>query len=571
MRLPLTREVSSSLCSFGSGARATNNGQFTTIYGRTTPFSAVRPTKNTIRRFVRLYHAISCYLFMVSFSVIHSRAMQGLDAVPIKVEAHIGQGLPRIDIVGLPEKAVCESRQRVRAAIRHSGFEFPQRPVIVNLAPADLRKQGSRYDLPIALGILAATQQIPARKLNDYEFISELGLDGGLRPVSGALNAALATRQTGRALVIPEGNACEVGLVSDATAYTGKDLLSVCCHLAGTNGADTALTRVAPVSVKPDDSISLNFSDIRGQHSAARALEVAAAGGHNCLMLGSPGGGKTMLAQRFPDILPAMSEHEALSVAAVRSLCREPIVPERMYRRVVRAPHHTASPASLAGGGSDLRPGEITRAHHGVLFLDELPEFGRRTLEALREPLETGYINIARAAGKVSYPADFQLIATMNPCPDGSDVDENGRCPCNDGRLRQYYARLSPPLLDRIDIYVRVPKLKWASDAEMPPPCDTTEHIRQRTAEARRRQIERQGICNARLPDNQVQTICALSKENRRLLFAAMAKLDLSMRAMSRILKVARSVADLAAAEHIEKKHLLEAISYRSLTHLFKT
>lgn len=502
----------------------------------------------------------------MSFAVVHSRAVHGLQALPIKVEVHVSQGLPRMDVVGLPEKVVCESSHRVRAALKYSQFEFPPRRVVVNLAPADLRKHGSRYDLPIALGMLAATGQIPRQCLEAYEFLAELGLDGSLRAVSGALSAVLAVRNSKRTLILPVSNTDEAALVQGAPVFVADNLIAVCQHLKGS----AELARPPPCRFEPDETASLDFADIRGQHGAARALEVAAAGRHNCLMVGSPGSGKTMLANRIADITPPMSDDEAMEAAAVRSLCREPIDPRKMYRRVLRAPHHNASAAALAGGGNDLRPGEITRAHNGILFLDELAEFGRHALDVLREPMETGHINLARARGQITYPADFQLIAAMNPCPDGSDVDEYGRCPCADGRLRRYYARLSPPLLDRLDIYVRVPKLKWAESDEMPARCDATAAIRARTRAAWERQITRQGCANARLSDRLVAEHCALSKADRRLLFAAMAKLDLSMRAMTRILKVARTIADLDDKQDIGKTHLLEASSYRALYKLFK-
>lgn len=498
-------------------------------------------------------------------ATIHSRAIRGLDAVPVKVEVHIAAGLPSLHVVGLPEKAVRESQYRVRAAIAHSRFEFPCRRVTVNLAPADLPKGGGRFDLPIALGVLAASGQLPPADLDKYEFTSELGLDGGLRPVRGVLPAVVAAGKIGRALVIAPGNAAEAGLVRDADARTGRNLLEVCAHFSG---QDT-LRPVEPRPPAAAPAAAADFADVLGQHHAARALEIAAAGGHNCLMAGAPGSGKTMLATRLPGILPPLLESEAIEVAAIRSLCGEPPDPAGFHRRPFRAPHHTASAAALAGGGSDLRPGEVTRAHCGVLFLDELPEFGRRALEILREPIETGVICIARAAGALSYPSDFQLIAAMNPCPDGADIDERGRCPCDDGRLRRYYARLSAPLLDRIDMHVRVPRLRLG-DGRMPAPCPSSAELRARVAQARRRQAARQGVINARLPDALLKRHCALAAADATLLMNAMEKLELSLRAANRIVKMARSIADLEGAERIARAHLLEALGLRAMDKLFK-
>ena len=499
----------------------------------------------------------------MSLAVVHSRATRGLEAVAVRVEVHIAPGLPELHIVGLPEKEVRESKYRVRAVISQSRFEFPSRRITVNLAPADLPKEGGRFDLPIALGILAASGQVSSEVLDHCEFLAELGLDGGLRRVDGILPAALAAAKSGRALVVARGNAVEASLVRSAEIRCGNSLLEVCSHLAQGSG----LQAVEVAGVPREAPVGADLAEVHGQHRAARALEVMAAGGHHCLFLGSPGSGKTMLASRLPGILPTMSEEDALQVMAIRSLCAERIDLKRLYCRPFRAPHHSASAAALAGGGSRPKPGEITKAHNGVLFLDELPEFGRQALEILREPMETGLVHLSRANASVEYPARFQLIAAMNPCPGGEDVDENGRCPGSQARLRRYYARLSVPLIDRMDIQVRVPRVRW-SDANGHGEASAV--VRGRVAEAYRRQLARQGDRNAQIRDADVKRLCALERRDVALLHQAVEKLGLSARALNRVLKVARTVADLAGEERIARAHLLEAISYRSMDRLFR-
>ncbi len=491
--------------------------------------------------------------------------MRGLEAIAVSVEVHISSGLPNLHIVGLPEKEVKESKYRVRAAILQSRFEFPMQRITVNLAPADLPKEGGRFDLPIALGILAANSQVPTDALDEYEFLAELGLDGKLRRVRGILPAMLAAARCGRALIIAQDNAPEASLVRRGKVYCGHGLLDVCGHLSRGEG----LQAVKAAEVPLDDSIDEDLSDVYGQHHAVRAIEVAAAGGHHCLLLGSPGSGKTMLASRLPGILPAMNEEEALQTMAIRSLCAEHIETRRLYRRPFRAPHHSASAAALAGGGSDPRPGEITKAHNGVLFLDELPEFGRHALEILREPMETGRVHLSRAAASVEYPACFQLIAAMNPCPNGGDVDERGRCPGPESQLRRYYARLSAPLLDRIDIQVCVPRVKWGN-AGAARAGEASAAVRARVVAARQRQLARQGVCNARMRNPDVKRLCVLPRQDTRLLHQAVERLGLSARAMNRVLKIARTIADLAGEERIARAHLLEAIAYRSMDKLFR-
>ena len=501
----------------------------------------------------------------MSLSIVQSRASCGLKAIAVSVEVHIAAGMPNLHVVGLPEKAVKESKYRVRAVIVQSGFEFPMRRITVNLAPADLPKGGGCFDLPIALGILAASGQIPAEALKRYEFLAELGLNGQLRPVRGVLPAAAAAAKRGCALVVARDNELEASFVRSAEVYCGDSLLDVCRHLSNGEG----LQVVVAAEVVHDDSVDEDLSDVYGQHHALRALEVAAAGGHHCLLVGSPGSGKTMLASRLPGILPRMSEEEVLQTMAIRSLCAERIEIKRLYRRPFRTPHHSASAVALAGGGPNPMPGEITKAHNGVLFLDELPEFGRHALEILREPLETGAVHLSRAAASVEYPARFQLVAAMNPCPNGGDVDERGQCADSEAQLRRYYSRLSVPLLDRIDIQVRVPRVKWNGDASVRA-SEPSSVVRGRVAAAYERQIARQDVCNARMRDADLKKLCRLSRQDTQLLYKAVEKLGLSARAMNRVLRMARTVADLAGKPDISREHLLEAIAYRSMDRLFR-
>jgi len=497
----------------------------------------------------------------MSLAVVHSRALAGIEAPPVTVEVHLSNGLPGLSIVGLPETEVKESRDRVRSALLTAKFEFPARRITINLAPADLPKEGGRFDLPIALGILAASGQIPAAALNDLEFIGELALTGQLRAVRGVLTAMLAARTARRALILPAVNADEAMLVDGASVYAATHLLDVTAHLHGT----TLLPTHTLVALLTEDT-GPDLREVRGQQNAKRALEIAAAGGHSLLLIGPPGAGKTMLASRLPGILPRLTDTEAIEAAAVQSVSHQGFSLTNWKKRPFRAPHHTASGVALVGGGGNPMPGEISLAHHGVLFLDELPEFDRRVLEVLREPLESGSITISRAARQADFPACFQLVAAMNPCPCGYLGDASGRCRCTVDQVRSYRARISGPLLDRIDLHVEVPAVPNA-DLLAPGKNDAepSAQIRERVQAARTRQQQRSGVANFRLNTKQVEQVCALDADNRNLLELAMQRLSLSARAAHRILKVARTIADLDGAEKIDGTHLSEAIQYRCL------
>jgi magnesium chelatase family protein len=467
--------------------------------------------------------------------------------------------LPSFTIVGLPDTEVKESRDRVRAALANSRFEFPARRITVNLAPAELPKESGRFDLPIALGILAASHQLEAGDLSEYEFAGELSLTGQLRPVRGALAMTWRAARAGRAFVLPPASADEAALVGGASIYQARTLLEVCEHLAGRQSLPRPAARSAVVVARYSD-----LAEVKGQAQAKRALEVAAAGGHSVLMVGPPGIGKSMLAVRFPGLLPAMSDEEALESAAVQSLGSGGFRLENWKQRPFRSPHHSASSAALVGGGSDPRPGEISLSHHGVLFLDELPEFDRKVLEALREPLESGRISISRAARQAEYPACFQLVGAMNPCPCGYLGHFSGKCRCTPDQVARYRGKLSGPLLDRIDMQIEVPALR-EDELTQVRSGESSAQVRIRVEQARTRQVERQGKINSRLTPREVERFCTTEENASALLKQAITRLNLSARAYHRVLKLARTTADLAGEVTPGISHVAEAIQYRRL------
>ena len=498
----------------------------------------------------------------MSLAILRSRALDGLLAPEVAVEVHLANGLPGFTLVGLPDTEVKEARDRVRAAIASSGFDFPARRITVNLAPADLPKESGRYDLPIALGILIASGLLSAKQLDAYEFVGELSLSGELRAVRGALPMCLGAQEnppsTGvRAFVLPAASAAEAALIAGAKILPAKSLLEVCAHLSG-QSLIAPLQRIAP----PQSAVYLDLIDVRGQAAPKRALIVAAAGEHSLLMSGPPGTGKSMLAARLPGLLPVLTEKQSIACAAMQSLAQGHFDLTRWGQRPFRSPHHTASAAALVGGGALARPGEISLADGGVLFLDELPEFDRKVLEVLREPLESGRIHIARAARRVEYPARFQLIAAMNPCPCGWQGHPSGQCRCTPDQVVRYRAKISGPLLDRIDLHVEVNAVP-ALDLQAPAYGETSAQAAVRVSLARERQMLRQGMPNSQLDNARIDLYCRPDSAGEQMLKQAIERLHLSARAYHRILKVARTLADLVASETVQREHVAEAIQYR--------
>lgn len=499
----------------------------------------------------------------MAIATVLSRAQRGIDAPQVRVEVDIGSGLPAFNIVGLPEAVVKESKDRVRAALTNSEFQFPVGRITVNLAPADLPKEGGRFDFPIAIGILSASGQLTDARseLQGCELYGELSLSGELRSIKGVLPAALAASFARHPVIVPHTNAPEAALVKDCKVMAARNILEVCAHFAGSGRL--GFYRAESPSGTP--TVLADLCDVRGQQHARRALEIAAAGQHSLLLIGSPGAGKSMLAQRLPGILPPMTDVEAMEVAVMRSIAGRPLKPCEWRVRPFRSPHHTASAAALVGGGLHPRPGEISLAHNGVLFLDELPEFERHVLEVLREPLEAGAITISRAARQAEFPALFQLIAAMNPCPCGYLGEPIDSCHCTADQVQRYRARISGPLLDRLDLHVHVPRVEFKS---LRRPCgggEASAEVAARIIRTRDLQIRRQGTCNAHLNNAAVERTCTPNSAGLGVLERAMQYLGLSARGYHRVLKVARTIADMNGRPQIEANHITEALTLRSL------
>ena len=501
---------------------------------------------------------------------LNSAAVEGMQATPVTIEVNSSRGA-RFALVGLPDNAVRESHERIMAAIQNSGYEFPTQQITINLAPADIRKEGSAYDLPMAIGILATKDLVQTRLFSRYMMLGELSLDGSILPIRGALPIAIKARELGyEGLIVPEANVREAAVVNKLNVYGVRHMNQVLGHLNGTHLLEPEFVDTRAEFYAQQYDFDADFADVKGQQQVKRAMEVAAAGGHNLIMIGPPGSGKSMLAKRLPGILPPLSLQESLETTQIHSVAgRLPSQCSLIAQRPFRSPHHTISPVALVGGGQNPQPGEISLAHNGVLFLDELPEFQRSVLEVLRQPLEDRTININRAKYSISYPCSFMFIASMNPCPCGYYNHPTKACVCSPGQIQRYLNRISGPLMDRIDLQCEIMPLNF-EEISQAAPGEPSAVIRERVMKARKIQEQRfidvKGIhCNAQMNEKHLQTYCTLSADSQQLLRTAMERLQLSARAYSRILKVARTIADLEASEHIQSHHIAEAIGYRNL------